>query len=582
MNLSHNKKWILFLPYFFILAAIIGLMWYRMLRSVEMTDEIHGIASIINIIQGQKPFVTSWDYHTGWCLTAPFYSLFIALNKGSREGIVLFSRILYFLFSISIFGLITYLGYRECKDEAYMAVTGLLSWVPFSIFQLNYNSLSVYLLLLATFLLVYFYNNKQDPKNWMIPGLLFGLACVNYPTLAVLSLATAGSLVFISKKGYTKAIWFLIGVASIGLVFSVWVLWGNSFSAVKAGVDGMLSSPHEMSKGAINAAFFQKTFVDPVNKYIHSNSGIILYLGIQLSLFVIKRCYNFDSNSWHKSLAAGVYILFMIYNGYFYRVRTNAEFFSLSFFLFTLIWVILDCNVNIRSVAPFILIELGFVFTYSLTSDNKNFLFGIKICNAITALTGILALLESTNNIKDKSDAAAIYKKRLICFIVAVMVFIIPGILSSYSYVYRDEQLESLDTRVPSGVYKGLYTTKERSEFVQQAEQFVSGNTNADETLLVVTREPMVYVMSEAKICSPQTWDSQFLYRGNVSAEPILSYFRQTGRTFPDIIVATNSAPTDFFENDAYEIKHFIKENYSLRQTTEMNETKMAIWNRTK
>jgi len=42
----------------------------------------------------------------------------------------------------------------------------------------------------------------------------------------------------------------------------------------------------------------------------------------------------------------------------------------------------------------------------------------------------------------------------------------------------------SLDTRVPSGVYKGLYTTKERSAFVQQLEQFVSGNTNADETLL--------------------------------------------------------------------------------------------------
>jgi len=140
----------------------------------------------------------------------------------------------------------------------------------------------------------------------------------------------------------------------------------------------------------------------------------------------------------------------------------------------------------------------------------------------------------------------------------------------------------SLDTRVPSGVYKGLYTTKERSAFVQQLEQFVSGNTNADETLLVVTREPMVYVMSEAKICSPQTWDSQFLSRGNTSAEPILSYFRQTERTFPDIIIATNSAPTDFFENDAYEIKHFIDEKYSLQQTKEINETQIAMWNRIK
>lgn len=80
---------------YLILYGILFLaLLYRSFLSVELTDEVHGIASIYNIYLGKKPFMTSWDYHTGWCLLAPLFSLFHMVSP-EFEGIVLFFRIVY-------------------------------------------------------------------------------------------------------------------------------------------------------------------------------------------------------------------------------------------------------------------------------------------------------------------------------------------------------------------------------------------------------------------------------------------------------------------------------------------------------
>lgn len=71
---------------YLILYAILFLaLLYRSFLSVELTDEVHGIASIYNIYLGKKPFMTSWDYHTGWCLLAPLFRYSIWFPRNLRE-----------------------------------------------------------------------------------------------------------------------------------------------------------------------------------------------------------------------------------------------------------------------------------------------------------------------------------------------------------------------------------------------------------------------------------------------------------------------------------------------------------------
>ena len=61
-------------------GALFFVLLYRSFLSVELTDEVHGIASIYNIYLGKRPFMTSWDYHTGWCLLAPLFSCLRAMG----------------------------------------------------------------------------------------------------------------------------------------------------------------------------------------------------------------------------------------------------------------------------------------------------------------------------------------------------------------------------------------------------------------------------------------------------------------------------------------------------------------------
>lgn len=104
---------------YLILYAILFLaLLYRSFLSVELTDEVHGIASIYNIYLGKKPFMTSWDYHTGWCLLAPLFSLFHMVSP-EFEGIVLFFRIVYLLFTVVCAGIISWMLYRKEQNPWY-------------------------------------------------------------------------------------------------------------------------------------------------------------------------------------------------------------------------------------------------------------------------------------------------------------------------------------------------------------------------------------------------------------------------------------------------------------------------------
>ena len=112
---------------YLILYAILFLaLLYRSFLSVELTDEVHGIASIYNIYLGKKPFMTSWDYHTGWCLLAPLFSLFHMVSP-EFEGIVLFFRIVYLLFTVVCAGIISWMLYRKEQNP----------WIWYFVFPCN-------------------------------------------------------------------------------------------------------------------------------------------------------------------------------------------------------------------------------------------------------------------------------------------------------------------------------------------------------------------------------------------------------------------------------------------------------------
>ena len=138
--------------------------------SVELTDEIHGIASIYNIYMGKKPFMTSWEYHTGWCLLTPLFSVFHSVSP-DFEGIVLFFRIFYLLFTVLCAGIISWMMDRKIQSPyVWYFVFPSICFVPFSIFQISYNSLTIYLLMLAETILLTSEKEKKERVRYFCLG----------------------------------------------------------------------------------------------------------------------------------------------------------------------------------------------------------------------------------------------------------------------------------------------------------------------------------------------------------------------------------------------------------------------------
>ena len=190
---------------YLILYGILFLaLLYRSFLSVELTDEVHGIASIYNIYLGKKPFMTSWDYHTGWCLLAPLFSLFHMVSP-EFEGIVLFFRIVYLLFTVVCAGIISWMLYRKEQNPwIWYFVFPAICFVPTSIFQISYNSLTVYLLMLAAVILITSEAGKTEWVRYLCLGILMGIGCINYPTLAALAVGLTVWIGIKNKNGYWK------------------------------------------------------------------------------------------------------------------------------------------------------------------------------------------------------------------------------------------------------------------------------------------------------------------------------------------------------------------------------------------
>lgn len=532
---------------------------YRVFLSVELTDEVHGIASIYNIYLGKKPFMTSWDYHTGWCLLAPLFSLFHMISP-EFEGIVLFFRIVYLLFTVLCAGIISWLLYQKEQSLCiWYFVFPVICFVPTAIFQITYNSLTIYLLMLVAVILVTSKTEKIERFRYFCLGILMGIGCVNYPTLVVMAVGLIVWIGIKNRNGYwkSKTTFYIIGGGLIALIFLGWIFSDGDMTLFIQGLNGMLTSPHEKTKGNIDGQYLFQTFYVPFKRYFISRFGIcsLIYLTIQ---FVFGVCL-------HKRLWNWVFLsLFLMLNAWLnkgaYGYVALGVLIAHSYLIFT------DRRVLERN-KEFFGILLGYILTYSFTSDNRNVMVAFEISGPLICLCAGIMLWEAEKEMDNRWP------------IVCLLLLGISGILNVYAYVYRDEPVKFLNQRVESGIYKGLYTTESRKQMVEQIEYEINSVITENETVCVVTRAPMIYLMAKAGICAPQTWDSQFLARGNTSAEPLLSYFESVGQ-IPDVLVATSLDIPDFINQEQYEIQAFIEKYYVLYYDNQIEGMDMWVWKR--
>lgn len=563
-KVPESGRYGIFAVLFYSVAFVLFVL--RSFYSVELTDEIHGIASVYNIYQGKAPFMTSWDYHTGWCLLVPLFWIYQRFVP-DLEGIVLYFRLLYIAFIVVYMAVIHLLLKKKWKDQRlwYVPLPAFF-YVSASLFTINYNSFVVYNFILAAVLLYTSVPDKKENLRYLMLGIILGVCCITYPTVAVFAVFLTGAVIAANRKGVwkSKVCWYVLGGLATASVFLIWVFSKGSSDLFLAAVRGMFSSPHERSKGTINLAFLHDVFYIPLKSYFRRMFSFVI-LGYGMLLFIFWRlCIKgFISRKFSECMAFGTFILFLCSNAYFHR----------NFYSYAATGVVIGGFLFVNFIKPevfkkFLVFEVFFIaysVTYAFTSDNRNILLAISAAGPV--LYFILSIYVGIG-MKEYSRKPGM---------VLSVLLTLSSLLHMYCCIYRDQPVRELTARVEHGIYRGLYTTPERKRLVEELERELEENIRQDETVCAVTRAPAVYVMSKAKICAPQTWDAQFLARGYTSAEPLLSYFEAIGE-IPDVLAATTWDISDFYENPRYEINAFIEEYYELYDTDVIEDVQIWLW----
>lgn len=557
-------------------CIIICSLIYRVFYSVELTDEVSGIAEIYNHSFGKKPFIDVWDYHIGWFLYVPFFNIFRLISP-QLEGIVLYFRIIYLVLAFSI----GYITYRiSSRNIPLLAVLGCLGYVSFSIPNMGYWSVISFLFILE-FGVLYAYKLKQALYLCIIAGLISGLACLFYPTVSIMVLLISPVVWKLSKqKSELAMLLYVFGVAVVGITFFIWLLSGakGSINALMTGIKVMLLSPHELSKGTIDFDFLKLTFYNRLSRFYTLPRTIIWIIFFLINVVDVFINSEHENKAKHGLIGWTVFIIVawtqiitdnyvpaILRGGYIcYTVLISAILFTVSQWR----------NVKHISILP-IGIAIAWVLTCCFTSDNKNIFAAMDTAGNLimfsACFVGTTMKINTANN--DNDQTGMTWHNALIPLSVLAL-----SIMCFYGYVYRDAPVSQLHSCVETGIYKGLYTTKDRAEYVKKLEGSLKKIAYEDETVFLASNMPCIYLMLERRPLCPQTWDAQFLYRGYTSAAPVLSYFNCIGEK-PSIVIANNYLFPKLFDNKSIEIWDFIGRYYDEVTTLDFGKQGLTkIW----
>jgi hypothetical protein len=177
-------------------AAAVGATAYRLHLGTDLRDESFYVAEPLRFALGDRPFVDDLDIRQlSALLLVPFVWLYVAVTGGS-EGIMLFMRGLYLLFSLGVAGVVFHALRGQLPGIA-AGFTALVCvvYAHFDIFNLSYNSMATGFLVVGIMLGIAGVAGSRRPRlHLLLSGAAHALAVASYPTLAVVAAGFAALL----------------------------------------------------------------------------------------------------------------------------------------------------------------------------------------------------------------------------------------------------------------------------------------------------------------------------------------------------------------------------------------------------
>ena len=531
----------------------------RLFFGVEITDESFYVADTLAALHGNTPYVlNNFFLGSGFVfLPLPLYFLFERFVP-SGEGIVLFSRICFVVFHF----LCIFLTARIIKKHfsfrgALLFAACMLPCINLAIINFNYNTIPLDMLCLTQAIVFDSLEgeNTHSRISLFLAGILSALSVFSNPAYvcAILISIVLISLRSPADKRLTNVLFYLAGglLTVAAVLIPIAVRYGSSMLA--EGFVSLLTEKFPRESGS-KLSFYQK-----IDVLIDTARPIaLLYVLSALaelicSAFVYKKTGKKTDHTTRIAawIALGSLsnILRTLFLGldYIHLYELGiAAFFCLTLILFS-------GRIRDYRFALYLCIYPLFfsILEYFVTTTGLTFRFG-------ACLPALFCLLMLANERGGKSTKTLAVLSMVLCILFQVFIL--------YHQPYREEAIQKLDTRVESGAYKGLLTTKDKADEIVMLEEYLNTLVGEDDYYAFRDCFPGGYLMVHSgKMCDITSWDVlKYSYGLNTPAK-LFDYYRRRGAV-PDVIVYVNfdRDPILSIEDDRIRYNDFIHKYYDL------------------
>lgn len=524
-----RKQTILFLTG---LLGIGCLLLWRCFYSVNTTDEAYYIGTVYRLWTGDGMLCDEWNPTQQMCSfwLYPFYVLF-RLILGSNEGMILAFRLLYVVFQLVI-SLYLYKRLKEYGAVSSFAVFFYLCSTAFNINSLSYNTmansaLAALLVTLATL--------RRDKKQDVIFAGLFASIVVMANPYAVFAYVLYGIASSCASLGFRKKEkqmpealrfeTFLKMSLTAGVVLIAFLLFtfrNTSLDRILRNLPYIIGDQEHVQRWGVKFSDYFRYFKE------HYLWCVLIPAAAALAALADKK------RTQHGVIYVGLSLLsivpYMVYHGLISDyVPVNLVTFPISMLGLT---AYITSKEKLRRVFyTWYLPALVYPIIVQITSNT-----GILAVSSAFMTAGAASMLLSAHWAKEQEK---IIKKLLIYGVLLLQLLFM--LYLRMTYVWADDEMALLDTKVRRGAAKGIYTTAEREQYYDELYDDLDLIEMKDEDdLLVIGAAPLLYLYADHKVASYSTWqvyaDETRLYR----------YYEVESGRFPSVVYCVEADESIF------------------------------------
>lgn len=525
-------------------------MFWRCFYGAEITDEMLPLGEAWLVLNGATPYVDEWFTSSGFSIFwAPFLAFYLFIN-GSTEGIFLFARLVSFVIrTLTAMGfafVLKRIGYDTCHCFTVYIVMATFLYAVIIIY--SYITISVTLLLVCGIYLCWLFQKSFYQRCHLpIIGSLFAFCIYAQPSSIMAAIIMIGIFaIAVRRQRQLTSIFYIIeGGVGTAVVITIWMLiQGRGIHNLLYGLNSVIN-------------------FNPYFKLPHST--------------IVEALHTFLSASWW--MLCVLFFLIILHNALYYFANVNWNWACRAFFLLLTFTIILFFRKGVNT-----LYELGCCINVYLIWQTPRWLKEDKMRSLFFIWVPLLIMIwflggaSGGGNILSRVQLLCalafiplldidswIISKRNKRILLTFMSLLCVGILikANYTYVYRDQPIDQLTYQVPSGVYRGIYTTEERANTLVQLETYLDGKLSQSDSVLFMETVPCAYLMTDAKPCTPSTWDISLYSYGFNNDSLYQRYFFISNDT-PDYIIYVDTGRDEklSIERQDYRFTRYVKQNY--------------------